>query len=113
MKNKKITVLFGVIAVIVFAFAIVTSVFAVKSGNEFKTANQTYMLYKESDSTFGGGTMSSKTETALKQAEDCKKSLTKYFAVSLLLYAAAVVLVLAIYMNLARSKQEAQETKTE
>ena len=57
MKNKKLTVLFGVIAVIVFAFAIVTSVFAVKSGNEFKTANQTYMLYKESDSTFGGGTM--------------------------------------------------------
>ena len=112
MKNKKITVLFGVIAVIVFAFAIVTSVFAVKSGNEFKTSNQTYMLYKESDSTFGG-TMSSKTETALKQAEDCKKSLTKYFAVSLLLYAADVVLVLAIYMHLARSKQEAQETKTE
>ena len=113
MKNKKITILFGVIAVIVFAFAIVTSVFAVKSGNEFKTANQTYMLYKESDSTFGGGTMSSKTETALKQAEDCKKLLTKYFAVSLLLYAADVVLVLAIYMHLARSKQEVQEPKTE
>lgn len=113
MKNKKMTVLFGVIAAIVFVFAIVMSVFAVKSGNEFKTANQTYMLYKESDSTFGGGTMSSKTETALKKVDDCKKSLTKYFAVSLLLYAAAIVLLLMIYMQFSRSKQEEIERKTE
>lgn len=113
MKNKKSAVFFSVIAVIVFAFAIVSSVFAVKSGNEFKTANETYLLYKASDSTFGGGTMSSKTETALKKAEDCKKSLTKYFAVSLLLYAAAVVLLLMIYMQFAKSKQENIERKTE
>lgn len=113
MKNKKSAVFFSVIAVIVFAFAIVSSVFAVKSGNDFKTANETYKLYKVSDSTFGGGTMSSKTETALKKAQDCKKSLTKYFAVSLLLYAAAIVLLLVINMQFSRSRQEEIERKTE
>lgn len=113
MKNNKTVVFFSVIAVIVFAFAIVSSVFAVKSGNEFKTANETYKLYKASDSTFGGGTMSSKTETALKKVDDCKKSLTKYFAVSLLLYAAAIMLLLVIYMQKSKSKQPENEMKTE
>ena len=99
MSSKKSSTIFGVVSVVVFILAIVASVFAIKAGNEFKTANETYKLYASTDITFGTNKMSAKTENAYKRTLDCKKELTKYFAISLLMYAAAIIMVLLIFVT--------------
>lgn len=105
MNSKKSSAIFGIVGVIVFILAIVTSVFAIKSGNEFKTANETYQLYASTDITFGTNKMSAKTENAYKRTLDCKKELTKYFAISLLMYAATIIMVLLIFVTNKRAEE--------
>lgn len=109
MKNKKITVLFSVLAMIVFIIAGVTSIISVKEGKGLKAANAAYMLY-QNDNMLSNG-ISAKAESAKKQADEHKTKLIKYFAISLLLYFALLIMLVLLYLSSIKEKENRDEAQ--
>ena len=105
MKNKKFTTLFIILAVIVFIAAAVSSIASVNEGKQYKAANAAYNLYVASYNTFGNG-INAKAESAKKQSDEHKSKLIKYFAVSLLLYFALIIMLALLYMTSAKKDEK-------
>lgn len=111
MKNKKSTVLFIVLAVIVFIAAVVSSVAAANEGKQYKAAKAAYSLYVQDTNPITGA-VSAKADSAQKQSEEHRGKLIKFFAVSLLLYFALIVMLALLYMT-GTKKAESDESKKE
>lgn len=111
MKNKKSTVLFAVFAVILFVLAAVTTGVAVKNGNEYKGTIAAYKLYQKSEFNFGTAKLSAQTDSAKERANEYKKNFQKFFAISILLYVALIVMLVLIYLNTVKAKELEEENK--
>lgn len=98
MEKKKSTTIFIIFAIIVFIAATVSSVIAANEGKQCKAANAAYSLYVN-DTNIVTGNVSAKAESAKKQADEHKTKLIKYFAVSLLLYFALLIMLTLLYMT--------------
>ena len=99
MKNKKSTILFIVFSIIIFIASATTTGVAIKAGNDYKGAAAAIELYKNSEFNFGPANLTAQTDTARKNAEQYKKTFKKFFAISLLLYLALIVMLVLIYIN--------------
>ena len=111
MKNKKSTVLFIVLAVIVFIAAVVSSIAAANEGKQYKAAKAAYSLYLQDTNPITGA-VSAKADSTQKQSEEHREKLIKFFAVSLLLYFALIVMLALLYMT-GTKKAETDESKKE
>lgn len=105
MDKKKSTTIFAVVAIILFILGMVTTGVAVKEGNAFKTANATYNLYAKSEISLGASNLSANTESAKTQRNEHKDNFKKYFAISILIYVALVIMLLLIYLNTIRAEE--------
>ena len=111
MKNKKSTVLFAVFAIILFVIAGITTGIAIKSGNEYKGTVAAYKLYQNSEINLGGVSLSAQTDSAKKQADEHKNNFKKFFAISILLYVALIVMLVLLYLNVVKASEIENETK--
>ena len=111
MKNKKSPVLFIVLAVIVFIAAAASSVAAANEGKQYNAAKAAYSLYVQDTNPITGA-VSAKADSAQKQSEEHRSKLIKFFAVSLLLYFALIVMLALLYIT-SNNKVEADEVKKE
>ena len=111
MKNKKSTVLFAVFAIILFVIAGITTGVAIKSGNDYKGTVAAYKLYQKSEIKLGSVSLSAQTDSAKKQADEYKNNFKKFFAISILLYLALVVMLVLLYLNVVKASEIENETK--
>ena len=111
MKNKKSTVLFAVFAIFLFVIAGITTGVAIKSGNDYKGTVAAYKLYQKSEFKLGGVSLSAQTDSAKKQADEYKNNFKKFFAISILLYVALVVMLVLLYLNVVKASEIENETK--
>ena len=113
MNNKKSNTIFIVLAIIVFIIAGITSIISVKEGKELKASNAAYMIYiNSSDSILNNG-ISAKAESAKKQADEHKAKLIKYFAISLLLYFALLIMLILLYFSNVKEHENRSEINKE
>lgn len=111
MKNKKSTVLFAVFAVILFILGAVTTAVAIKSGNDYKGTVAAYNLYQKSAIDLGTAKLTAQTDSAKDRADEYKNNFKKYFAISVLLYVALIVMLVLIYLNTVKAKEFEEENK--
>ncbi|MGN0516470.1 hypothetical protein [Eubacterium sp.] len=111
MKNKKSTILFIVFSVIIFIASAVTTGVAIKAGNDYKGAAAAIELYKNSEFNFGPANLTAQTDSARDNAEQYKKTFKKFFAISLLLYLALIIMLVLIYINTVKANELEEETK--
>lgn len=111
MKNKKSTILFIVFSVIIFIASATTTGIAIKAGNDYKGAAAAIELYKNSEFNFGPANLTAQTDSARENAEQYKKNFKKFFAISLLLYLALIIMLVLIYINTVKTNELEEETK--
>lgn len=111
MKNKKSTVLYAVFAVILLVVGVITTGVAIKAGNDYKGTVAAYKLYQKSGLDLGTAKLSAQTDSAKERADEYKNNFKKFFAISILLYVALLVMLVLIYLNTVKAKELEEENK--
>lgn len=111
MKNKKSTVLYAVFAVILLIVSAITTGVAIKAGNDYKGTVAAYKLYQKSGFDLGTAKLSAQTDSAKERADEYKNNFKKFFAISILLYVALLVMLVLIYLNTVKAKELEEENK--
>jgi hypothetical protein len=102
-KIKASVILFSILAIVVMALGITTTVTAVKAGNEYKENNLVANYYtnqaEESDNEIASLLAKARASSASEVAQSAHDELVKYFAISLLLYLAFALCVVLIVVK--------------
>lgn len=93
-----------------FIAAIVSSVAAANEGKQYKAAKAAYSLYLQDTNPITGA-VSAKADSAQKQSEEHREKLIKFFAVSLLLYFALIVMLALLYMTGTKSQKQTNQKR--
>ena len=92
-KSKSLLVLFLAFAIVTLSFGITTTVMAVNSANDYKEASSTQLF----------------VQNRAERKEKANKDMTKYFAVSLLMFLAFAVSVVLVVLQIVPKSEKKQE----